>query len=77
MGFFLLFPCVKLMMFGLCVHFLQLELEDVGSLKKIRIWHDGKGQRPSWLLDTVSVASTCFFFVVLASSVYFRLCSKI
>ncbi|XP_062503862.1 lipoxygenase homology domain-containing protein 1-like isoform X2 [Corticium candelabrum] len=32
---------------------IKLELEDVGSLKKIRIWHDGKGQRPSWLLDTI------------------------
>jgi hypothetical protein len=32
---------------------IKLEFEDVGSLRKIRVWHDGKGQRPSWFLNTI------------------------
>lgn len=31
----------------------KMELEDVGGLLKVRIGHDGTGNRPSWFLEKV------------------------
>ena len=37
------------------VDMFRMELEDIGKLSKLRIGHDGKGNRPSWHLDKVTV----------------------
>ena len=36
---------------------LKVELEDVGSLKKVRVSHDGKGARKHWFLDRVEMTN--------------------
>ena len=30
-----------------------MEFEDIGTIKKLRIGHNGKGERPEWFLETV------------------------
>ena len=52
----------------------QMELEDIGSIKKMRIGHDGKGTRKTWFLEKVNTAqrqlavyypvSGCYILVV-------------
>ena len=37
------------------VDMFRMELEDVGKLRKIRIGHEGKGNRVSWYLDKVEI----------------------
>jgi hypothetical protein len=32
-----------------------MELEDVGKLRKMRIGHEGKGNRVNWYLDKVDI----------------------
>ena len=41
----------------------QMELEDVAPLKKLRIGHDGKGDRPEWFLEKVIITSRNSVFV--------------
>ena len=32
-----------------------VEMEDIGSLKKVRVSHDGKGVRKEWFLDRIEM----------------------
>lgn len=35
----------------------KIELEDIGSLKKIRVTIDGKGERKEWFLDRIEMTN--------------------
>ena len=37
------------------VDMFRMELEDVGKLRKMRIGHEGKGNRVNWYLDKVDI----------------------
>ncbi|XP_078580092.1 lipoxygenase homology domain-containing protein 1-like isoform X2 [Branchiostoma floridae x Branchiostoma japonicum] len=37
------------------VDILRMELDDVGELKKIRVSHNGKGSRPDWYLEKITL----------------------
>ncbi|KAI8493666.1 Lipoxygenase y domain-containing protein 1, partial [Branchiostoma belcheri] len=37
------------------VDILKMELDDVGELKKIRVSHNGKGDRPDWYLEKITL----------------------
>ena len=39
------------------VDMFRMELEDVGKLRKMRIGHEGKGNRANWYLDKVEMDS--------------------
>ena len=36
---------------------LRVELEDIGSLKKVRVSHNNKGSRKDWFLDRVEMTN--------------------
>ncbi len=36
---------------------LRVELEDIGSLKKVRVSHDAKGSRKDWFLERVEMTN--------------------
>jgi hypothetical protein len=36
---------------------LKVELDEIGSLKKVRVSHDGKGSRKEWFLDRVELTN--------------------
>ena len=36
---------------------LKIELEDIGSLKKVRVSHDAKGVRKEWFLDKIEMTN--------------------
>jgi hypothetical protein len=48
------------------VDMFRMELEDVGKLRKMRIGHEGKGNRVSWYLDKVKTLSSCCFQLILS-----------
>ena len=62
---------------GTVDHF-RMELEDVGKLRKIRIGHEGKGNRGSWYLDKVELCilrmtySASYKLFVLLIQCYYR-----
>lgn len=46
------YSCLLFIYYLVCC-LLQLDLEDVGPLKKIRVETNGKGSRPAWYLEKV------------------------
>ena len=50
--------------------YLQVELEDIGSLKKIRVSHDGKGARKEWYLECVEMTN------MLTNKQYLFMCKQ-
>jgi hypothetical protein len=36
---------------------LRVELEDIGSLKKVRVSHNNKGSRKDWFLDRIEMTN--------------------
>lgn len=50
---------------------LKIELEDIGSLKKVRVSHDAKGVRKEWFLDKIEMTNMLvnkIFFTINFSS---------
>lgn len=47
------------------VDMFRMELEDVGKLRKMRIGHEGEGNRVNWYLDKVRVVTWLYIFIHL------------